>query len=131
MIRLTKNEESILQLFWQLDRPLTRGEIIELTPNRQWTPASVHSFLNKMMDKGVIKVAGFERTGKRYGRTYCAVYTQQELAALQVYAAGRADEVTDYPAVIAALMKAAPLNEETVAQLEQLVAEKRAQLQGE
>ncbi len=125
MIRLTKTEEEILSLLWKENRPLTRAEIIDLTPDRKWNPASVHAFLNGLLNKGLIRVAGFERTGKRYGRTYCAALTQQELLAKQLCVQ---QQPTDYPAVFAALIKDADIDEDTLTQLEELLQAKRREL---
>lgn len=77
---LSPNEFKILQLFWKENRPLSRPEIIELTPNRDWNPNSIHLMLNNMIKKGVIQVAGMTRCGKGYGRTYAATQTNLEYA---------------------------------------------------
>lgn len=77
---LSPNEFKILQLFWKENRPLSRPEIIELTPNRDWNPNSIHLMLNNMIEKGVIQVAGMTRCGKGYGRTYAATQTNLEYA---------------------------------------------------
>ncbi|MBR6413362.1 MAG: BlaI/MecI/CopY family transcriptional regulator [Oscillospiraceae bacterium] len=77
---LSPNEFKILQLFWKENRPLSRPEIIELTPNRDWNPNSIHLMLNNMIEKGVIQVAGLTRCGKGYGRTYAATKTNLEYA---------------------------------------------------
>lgn len=78
---LSPNEFNILQLFWKENRPLSRPEIIELTPNRDWNPNSIHLMLNNMIEKGVIRVEGMTRCGKGYGRTYTATMTNLEYAA--------------------------------------------------
>lgn len=69
-ITLTPNELEIMELMWRKNRPLSRTDIIELSPDRSWKASSIHILLNKMLDKDAIKVDGFVRTGKNYGRTY-------------------------------------------------------------
>lgn len=69
-IILTPNELEIMELMWRENRPLSRTDIIELSPDRSWKASSIHILLNKMLDKDAIKVDGFVRTGKNYGRTY-------------------------------------------------------------
>ena len=69
-ITLTPNELEIMELMWRENRPLSRTDIIELSPDRSWKASSIHILLNKMLDKDAIKVYGFVRTGKNYGRTY-------------------------------------------------------------
>lgn len=77
---LSPNEFKIMQLLWKEDRPLSRPEIIELTPERDWNPNSIHLILNNMIEKGVIQVDGMTRCGRGYGRTYAATMTNMEYA---------------------------------------------------
>lgn len=77
---LSANEFKIMQLFWQENRPLSRPEIIELTPERDWNPNSIHLILNNMIEKGVLGVEGITRCGRGYGRTYVATVTNLEYA---------------------------------------------------
>lgn len=78
---LSTNEFKIMQLLWKEDRPLSRPEIIELTPDRDWNPNSIHLILNNMIEKGVIAVDGLTRCGRGYGRTYVATINNLEYAA--------------------------------------------------
>lgn len=80
---LSANEFKIMELFWQEERPLSRPEIIELTPDKTWNPNSIHLILNNMIEKGVIAVSGLTRCGRGYGRTYAPTMTQLEYAAYQ------------------------------------------------
>ena len=48
--RLTKSENEIMELLWKEGRPLSRSEIIELTPDRSWKPASIHILLNSKLE---------------------------------------------------------------------------------
>lgn len=59
---------------------MSRPEIIELTPDRDWNPNSIHLILNNMIEKGVIAVDGLTRCGRGYGRTYVAVVSNLEFA---------------------------------------------------
>lgn len=81
--RLTKSETEIMELLWSEDRPLSRSEIIDLTPDRTWKPASIHILLNSMLDKGAIEVAGFVQSTKNYARTFLPTLTADEYAVLQ------------------------------------------------
>lgn len=81
--RLTRSETEIMELLWSEDRPLSRSEIIELTPNRTWKPASIHILLNSMLDKGAIEVAGFIQSTKNYARTFAPTLTADEYIVLQ------------------------------------------------
>jgi predicted transcriptional regulator len=77
---LSPNEFKIMQLLWKEDRPLSRPEIIELLPERDWNPNSIHLILNNMIEKGVIRVEGMTRCGRGYGRTYAATLNNLEYA---------------------------------------------------
>lgn len=81
--RLTKSENEIMELLWKEGRPLSRSEIIELTPDRSWKPASIHILLNSMLEKGAIQVAGFVQSTKNYARTFTATLTADEYAVMQ------------------------------------------------
>ena len=81
--RLTKSEHEIMDLLWREARPLSRSEIIDLTPERSWKPASIHILLNSMLEKGAIGVAGFVQSTKNYARTFTPTLTADEYAALQ------------------------------------------------
>lgn len=81
--RLTKSENEIMELLWKEGRPLSRSEIIELTPDRTWKPASIHILLNSMLEKGAIEVAGFVQSTKNYARTFTPTLTADEYAVLQ------------------------------------------------
>lgn len=78
---LSQNEFKIMQLLWRENRPLSRPEIIDLIPDRDWNPNSIHQILNNMIEKGVIRVEGMTRCGRGYGRTYAATMTNMEYAA--------------------------------------------------
>lgn len=78
---LTKNEKEIMDLLWIEERPLTRMEIIEMSVNKSWKSSSIHILLNQLLDKDAIKVEGYVRTGKNFGRTYTYNLTEQEYQA--------------------------------------------------
>ena len=62
--RLTKSENEIMELMWKEGHPLSRSEIIDLTPERSWKPSSIHILLNSLLEKNAIEVAGFVQTTK-------------------------------------------------------------------
>ena len=82
--KLTKSENEIMELMWAEGRPLSRSEIIELTPDRTWKPASIHILLNSMLEKNAIEVAGFVQSTKNYARTFVPTVTADEYAIMQV-----------------------------------------------
>ena len=82
--KLTKSENEIMELMWTEGRPLSRSEIIELTPERTWKPASIHILLNSMLEKKAIEVAGFVQSTKNYARTFVPTITADEYSIMQV-----------------------------------------------
>ena len=80
---LSSNEFCILQLLWTEGRALTRPEILEALPDKDWNPNSIHLILNNMIKKGVLQVNGVARCGRGYGRTYAPTMSQTEYAAAQ------------------------------------------------
>lgn len=82
--KLTKSENEIMDLMWKENRPLSRSEIIELTPDRTWKPASIHILLNSMLEKKAIEVAGFVQSTKNYARTFVPSVSSDAYAIMQI-----------------------------------------------
>lgn len=73
---ITNSELEILQLMWREGRPLSRGEILELTgEEKNWHSNSIHILLNAMLKKGTIEAVDFIRSGKVWARTYAPTLT--------------------------------------------------------
>lgn len=82
--RLTKSENEIMELMWKEGRPLSRSEIIDLTPERTWKPSSIHILLNSMLEKNAIEVAGFIQSTKNYARTFSPCVSANAYAIMQI-----------------------------------------------
>lgn len=82
--RLTKSENEIMELMWKEGHPLSRSEIIDLTPERTWKPSSIHILLNSLLDKKAIEVAGFVQTTKNYARTFAPSLSADSYAVMQI-----------------------------------------------
>lgn len=126
---LSPNELSILQLLWAEDRPLSRPEILEGLPDKDWNPNSIHLILNNMIKKGVLQVDGMTRCGRGYGRTYAPAMTQAEYVTAQV-----ADVFPDTDTrgrlngIMAALLGSQDVDGAVITELEQLLEKKRKEL---
>ena len=70
-----------MNVIWKAGRPLTRGEILELSVDKTWKDNSVHILLNRLLAKGAIAEGGFARSGKSYGRLY-----EQQISGTEYYA---------------------------------------------
>ncbi|HAQ40097.1 MAG TPA: hypothetical protein DCM73_04195 [Clostridiales bacterium] len=124
---LTKNEQEIMELLWAEDRALSRSEIIELSTERSWKKSSIHILLNSLLEKEAIKVNGFIRTGKNYGRTYSAAITQEEYQIMQFkqgtnYINSKSSAITG---LISALVQDEDIDNETLDRLETILQERR------
>ena len=73
-----------MELMWKEGHPLSRSEIIELTPERTWKPSSIHILLNSMLDKNAIEVAGFVQSTKNYARTFMPCVSADNYAVMQI-----------------------------------------------
>lgn len=82
--RLTKSENEIMELMWKEGHPLSRSEIIDLTPERSWKPSSIHILLNSLLDKKAIEVSGFVQTTKNYARTFSPCLSSDSYAVMQI-----------------------------------------------
>lgn len=84
-MELTKSELEIMNVIWDAGRPLTRGEILELSVDKKWKDNSIHILLNRLLAKGAIAEGGFARSGKSYGRLYEQQISGQEYYAESVF----------------------------------------------
>ena len=124
--RLTKSESEIMDLMWKEGRPLSRSEIIDLTPDRSWKPASIHILLNSMLDKGAIEVAGFIQSTKNYARTFTPTLTADEYAILQLKQSSTFSEQSAFR-LISALVEDID-DQKLLDQLAQLLDQRKQQL---
>ena len=87
-MELTKSEHEIMNVIWGAGKPLTRGEILELSVDKNWKDNSIHILLNRLLAKGALSEGGFARSGKSYGRLYEATLTGVEYYAQNVFYGG-------------------------------------------
>lgn len=83
-ITLTKSEKEIMNLLWNVDRPLTATEIVNMTPERTWKKSYIHLLINSLMQKQLIKSDSLVRTGRNFGRTFVATMSEEEFSILQI-----------------------------------------------
>lgn len=129
-ITLTPNELEIMELMWRENRPLSRTDIIELSPDRSWKASSIHILLNKMLDKDAIKVDGFVRTGKNYGRTYSPAlsdvdYLLMTIKGSSLYQNSRKEATI---AVISSLINDKDITAQDIREIEAVIEAKKSKL---
>ncbi len=81
---LTENEQDILLTMWEVDRPMTRADILNSVKNRTWKETSFYGLLNSLMEKGAIQVGDIVKSGKVFGRTYMPTLTKEEYDLMQL-----------------------------------------------
>lgn len=124
---LTKNEQEVMYLLWAQDRALSRSEIIELSTERSWKKSTIHILLNGLLEKGTIKVEGFVKTGKNYGRTYSAAITQEEYQIMQFkqgtnYSKSKSSALIG---LVSALVQDEDIDRDTIERLEAILKEQK------
>ncbi len=124
--KLTKSENEIMDLMWKEGRPLSRSEIIELTPDRTWKPASIHILLNSMLEKKAIEVAGFVQSTKNYARTFVPSVSADAYAIMQVKSSPVFSQES-IPSLVSSLLDDVT-DGEILIQLENMIEEKKAKL---
>lgn len=129
-ITLTKNEHEIMNLLWKENRALSRSDIINLSTERSWKASSIHILLNQLLEKGAIRVDGFVKTGKNYGRTFSPAFSEEEYYVMRFqdsgcYQQSKAASLVDF---VSAFIQDEEIDGDTIDRLEALLDEKRKEL---
>lgn len=128
-MKLTNSELEVMETIWLAEKPLSRSEIIDLSPKRSWSAKTIHILLNGLLEKGAIVEAGFVKRGKTYGRLYAANISGEDYFAESIFA-GKSEKI--FYMYFSALMKSESLTAEIVAGLEDILARgKKALLERE
>ena len=123
-MELTKSELEIMNVIWQAGRPLTRGEILDLSVDKNWKDNSIHILLNRLLAKGAIAESGFARSGKSYGRLYEAKLNGADYYAENVFSGGAAR----LEMLFDALLESPDLNAELAASFSKKLNDKALEL---
>ena len=83
---LTKSEEEIMYLLWDLDEPLTSSEIVKKAVNKTWKKSYINLLINSLLKKDMIKVVGVKQMTKNYARTFVPTMTKDAHAIKQISA---------------------------------------------
>lgn len=124
---LTKNELEILELMWKQNKPLTRTEIINHSPERSWKASSIHILLNKLLEKEAIIVDGFTKTGKNYGRTFSPSLSQEEYQKMLLKQQYKNFNLS-LGAFISTLIEEEELDDSTLEELQDLLNKRREKI---
>lgn len=67
---LTKSEEEIMNLLWEVGEPLASSEIVSRSVNRTWRKSYINLLINSLLNKQMIEVVGVKQMTKNYARTF-------------------------------------------------------------
>lgn len=84
-MELTKSEMEIMDVLWNNQVPMSRADLLDRNEDKTWKDSSVHILLNGLLQKGVIREAGFVRRSKTYGRTFEPTLTREEYYAATIF----------------------------------------------
>ena len=124
---LTKSEREIMALLWQVEKPLTASEIIELSTEKTWKDSYIHLLINSLLEKGMIRAEGFAKTTKNYARTFIAAVTEDEYAVRQITGKKRLTNASAI-SIVSALIDQADEPEALMNALENMFMEKKLTL---
>ncbi len=92
-----------MNLLWNIDRPLTATEIVNLTPERTWKKSYIHLLVNSLIRKQLIKSETLVRTGRNFGRAFVATMTEEEFTIHQI-TSGQNFSQKSVPSLFSALL---------------------------
>ncbi len=127
---LRRSPTEIMDALWSSQEPLSSAALIEAIPERRWKERSVFAILDGLLKKEMIYEAGFVRRGKTIARTFAPTMTYSEFIAKQVSEAGSPYKPT-VPTLMSAFLDTQDVTEDTLAQLEAMIAEKKAELEND
>lgn len=132
MIKLSNNERDIMNMLWNEDRPLTRTDMIALSPEKKWNERYIHAILNDLTEKGLIEVVGSVKAGRTYARTYSYAVTREEFSAMKIIEeiddSKRGAQELKISGVFAALVETDRVNDELLSELQEIIDRKKEDL---
>lgn len=119
-MELTKCEMQIMDVLWEAEAPLSRADLLERSEGKTWKDSSVHILLNGMLQKNVIREAGFVKRGKTYGRLFLPTVTREEYFAANIFCHRHKPNPT---ALVEALLRREEITPEELEKIKALVAQ--------
>ena len=117
-MELTRSEMEIMDVLWEEGEPLSRSDLLERSKEKSWKDSSIHILLNGMLQKELIREAGFVKRGKTYGRTFLPTMTREEYFAATTYSHKYKPQIVG---LIAALLKQVDISADEMEQIRALV----------
>ena len=105
-VRFSSREVDILYILWNAGKPMLASEILAI--DQKLKPATVNTALKKMLEKELVVVADFVKSGNVSGRRYKPTITQKDF------------EMQKFSTTAADLVNALSHNKDTDSVLEEL-----------
>lgn len=123
---LRQNEMEIMEALWGHDEPMSSAALIDATPQRKWKGRSIFAILDGLLKRDLIYEAGFVRRGKTIARTFAPTMTYPEFLTKQM---AESPYRPTLPTLVSAFLNVEDVTEDTLAELETLIAQRKAELQ--
>lgn len=75
---LTLREEELLNILWEINEPLTIGEMAERPEMDGWNTATLFKTVHSLSDREYLKIIGFEKSVRTYSRKLVPALTKEE-----------------------------------------------------
>ena len=75
---LTVREEELLNILWEMNEPLTAGEMAQRLEPEGWNTVTLLKTVRTLTDRGFLNVAGLEKCTKSYARKFVPALTKEE-----------------------------------------------------
>ena len=120
-MELTRSEMEIMDVLWEAQVPLSRSDLLERSAEKTWKDSSVHILLNGMLQKNVIREAGFVKRSKTYERTFLPTMTREEYFAAITFSYRHKPNIVG---LIAALLQREDITKDEMEQIKALINDK-------
>ena len=124
-MELTKSELEIMDVLWNENIPMSRAELLARDEEKSWRDSSVHILLNGLLQKGVIREAGFVRRSKTYGRTFVPTLTREQYYIAHAFGHRNQPDVVE---LFTALLERPEITKEDLDYIQSLVTRKQSHL---
>ncbi len=118
--RISEAEWKIMKMIWKRAPASAQDIVHALGPHRQWSPATVKTFLNRLLAKGILR---FEKRGRAY--FYSPACTEAELRAAETDSFLRRVFDGAFSPLLAHFVEARRLTPRDWETLEQIVRERK------
>lgn len=79
---MTQKEEDLMEFLWKHGKPLTITEMAGLLDKDKWNQVTLFRIVKGLLNKGYLKINGFEKNNTQYARSFIPSITKEEYAAV-------------------------------------------------